>query len=219
MDNIQQLNFTVNLLQAILWQYNNAVNLQGLLQQKQDWYDTNQTNFWEGWIADVFTLSTATAFGLSVWSIILGQPTYINNGPAPTNYPAWGFGSYRKNFTNGNFENTTGLTYQLPPQWARLVLQLRYFQLTTAGTVPEVNRMLKFLFSDLGSVYLFDRLNMTQKYIFNFQLPSTLSLILQNFDILPRPAGVESSYIQGNLLSWGFGQYHTNFDNGNFATS
>lgn len=216
---IQQFDFSVNLLQALLWQYNNATNLQALLEAKYNWYYTNQSQFWNSWITNVFDLATANDFGLAVWSIILGQPTFINNGPAPDDYPAWGFGQYHQNFTNGNFCNTTGSTYQLPTQWARLLLQLRYFQLTSSGTVPEINRMLAYLFADYGPAYLQDQLDMTQRYVFDFDMPSGLLLILQNFDILPRPAGVESTYIQGNLETWGFGQYHANFTNGNFGTS
>jgi hypothetical protein len=154
-----------------------------------------------------------------VWSIILGQPTYINNGPAPVDYPAWGFGAYHKNFGNGNFCNTNGSSYQLPTQWARLLLQLRYFQLTSAGTVPEINRMLKYLFAAYGPAWLVDNGDMTQTYFFDFQIPAGMQLIFENFDVLPRPAGVKSSYYQGNYLRWGFGQYHANFNNGGFAAA
>jgi hypothetical protein len=216
---IQQFDFSVNLLQAILWQYNNAPNLQGLLEAKNTWYFYNQQQFWNYWFNNVFNLATADDFGLSVWSIILGQPTYINNGPAPADYPAWGFGQYHKNFGNGNFSNTNGATYQLPTQWARLLLQLRYFQLTSSGTVPEINRMLKYLFAVFGPAWLVDNGDMTQTYFFNFQIPAGMQLIFENFDVLPRPAGVLSSYYQGNYMRWGFGQYHANFGNGNFVGS
>jgi hypothetical protein len=218
-NDIQFFDYAVDLLQAILWQYNNAANIQGLLELKSDWYFANQSQFWNYWFNNVFNLATANDFGLAVWSIILNQPTYINNGPPQSGYPAWGFGQYRKNFTNGNFQDTNGSTYQLPTEWARLLLQLRYFQLTSAGTVPEVNRELAYLFADFGPAYLQDRLDMTQCYVFDFDMPAALILILQNFDVLPRPAGVQSEYIQGNLITWGFGQYHGNFDNSNFDSS
>jgi hypothetical protein len=73
-DDIQQFDFSVNLLQALLWQYNGATNLQGLLEAKYNWYYTNQSQFWNDWIGNVFNLATADDFGLAVWSIILGQP-------------------------------------------------------------------------------------------------------------------------------------------------
>src|SRR4051812_32389498 len=103
---VQQFDFSVDLLRAILWQYTGATNLQALLAEKSDWYFANQQRFWTDWFNDVFDLATANDFGLAVWSIILGQPTYIASGPAPADYPAWGFGAYHKNFGNGNFCNT-----------------------------------------------------------------------------------------------------------------
>jgi hypothetical protein len=215
-DDIQAFEFSVGLLRAVLWQYDAAANLQGLLAAKADWYAANQTAFWEDWVADVFDLRTATDFGLGVWSVILGQPTYVTDAPAPPGYPAWGFGPHHQNFGNGNFASRNGFVYQLPTESARLLLRLRYFQLTGSGTVPETNRMLKYLFGGYGTAYLVDHLNMTQTYFFNFPLTSDMKLMFDHFDVLPRPAGVRSAYVEGDVLRWGFGQYHANFANGNF---
>lgn len=215
-DDIQIFDFSVDLLRALLWQYNDAINLQALLEQKNAWYFKNQTQFWNNWFADVFDLRTANDFGLSVWSIILGQPTYINNTPSPADYPAWGFGDYGQNFDNGNFASDNGNTYQLPTETARILLQLRYFQLISSGTVPETNRMLKYVFANYGPAYLLDRLDMTQHYVFEFPLSSSLNLMLSNFDVLPRPAGVGSYYSEGDIAYFGFDDYNANFDNGIF---
>ena len=215
---IQLFDFSVNLLQALLWEYNGATNLQALLQDKYDWYYQNQQQFWQQWITNVFDLRTANDFGLAVWSIILGQPTFINTAPSPPTQAVFGFGVNNQNFNNGNFGSLTGNTYQFPTEWARLILQFRYFQLVSSGTIPETNRMLKYLLSNYGPAYLLDSLNMTQTYILDFTIPSQLSLILQNFDILPRPAGVQSQVLQGNLVYFGFGGYNANFNNGGFAS-
>lgn len=216
-NDIEQFDFSVDLLKAILWQYTNADNLIALLEQKSAWYDANQTSFWQNWISDVFDLRTANDFGLSVWSIILNQPIFVLNGPPSPSKATWGFGSYRKNFNRGNFTYAHGNTYRLPTQIARILLQLRYFQLISSGTVPETNRMLKYVFSNYGSVYLLDGLNMTQEYVFNFPISSDLSLMLNNFDVLPRPAGVKSTYLSGAIARWGFGVYHINYNRGNFG--
>lgn len=192
-ETIQDFDFSVNLLQALLWQYQNATSLQSLVQQKQDWYSENQEDFWGDWVTNVFNLRTANDFGLSVWSIILSQPTYINNAPSPNTKVAWGFGSPHVNFTRGNFSTSTGVTYRLPTEYARIILQLRYFQLVSSGTVPEINRMLKYVFEPFGPAYLVDNHDMTQTYVFGFTLPSDLRLALNDFDVLPRPAGVSST--------------------------
>lgn len=216
-DDTELFDFSVDLLRALLWQYNEAENLEGLLAQKAAWYQENQTQFWNDWITNVFDLRTANDFGLSVWSIILNQPIFLNNQPSPPGYPAWGFGSFRRNFTRGNFASDKGGTVQLPTETARLLLRLRYFQLTSAGTVPEINRMLAYLFATFGKAYLIDNLNMSQKYVFLFPLTSQLRLLFNNFDVLPRPAGVESSYYEGTRRFFGFGAPHANFNNGNFG--
>lgn len=190
---IQAFDFSVNLLQAILWEYNDAVNLQELLAQKAEWYNVNQTQFWENWLTDVFDLRTANDFGLTVWSIILRQPIYVTQAQSPTSIPSWGFGAFHRNFNRGNFFNGSGSTFRLPTETARLVLQLRYFQLTSSGTVPETNRMLQYMFGSQGNAYLVDNHDMTQTYVFDFVLPSLTLFVLRKFDILPRPAGVYSS--------------------------
>jgi hypothetical protein len=212
---IQQFNSSVNLLQAILWQYNDATNLQALLQAKNSWYFDNQTQFWTQWINNVFNLATANDFGLSVWSIILGQPTFISN--KASNWPTWGFGQYNQNFNNGGFGSSSGSTYQLPTQWARLLLQLRYFQLTSSGTVPEINRMLKYLFAPWGGAWLIDNGDMTQRYFFNFTIPSGMQMIFDNFDVLPRPSSVNSISWDGSYSRFGFGSANANFGNAGFG--
>lgn len=213
-DQIQQFDFSVNLLKALLWQYNNALNLQGILEYKDTWYSENQSQFWNSWIEDVFDLTTANEFGLHVWSIILGLPLYINSPPYPDE-PTFGFeGSGGVNFDNGILGQANGSSEVLPIETQRIALQLRYFQLVSSGTVPETNRMLKYLFANFGAAYLIDNHDMTQTYIFDFPLTWDLIYLFNNFDILPRPAGVASKYIDATLEYFGFNSFNFNFDRG-----
>lgn len=192
---IQLFDTDVNVTEALLWQYNEALRLQSLLQEKQAWYAQNQAAFWDEWLHDVFDLRTANLFGLSVWAIILGQPIIFNNVGNPAQIP-WGFNShvFHTNFNRGNFVSTSGYTYVLSEAGARVALKLRYFQLTSSGTVPETNRMLKYVFGDQGLAYLVDNGNMTQTYVFTFALSAELEFLFKNFDVLPRPAGVASTF-------------------------
>lgn len=211
---VQEFDYSVNLLRALLWQYNDAARLQSLLEQKQAWYDVSQTEFWENWVRDVFDLRTANDFGLSVWSIILGLPlTSADSGD--DNKKIWGFGPDRYNFNNGRFASTgaSGLT----TEQKRLMLRLRYFQLVTRGAVTEINAFLGELFKDYGPVWVADGLNMKARYIFDFALPSRLRQVLRDFDLLPRPAAVKVDFVVlGEKGGWGFGAYRQNFNNGNF---
>ncbi len=151
------------------------------------------SEFWEDFYTNIFNLDTANYFGLSVWAIILGQPIVFNNSANPDQIP-FGFGVNNVDFTQGNFSGGTGNTYALPIASARILLQLRYFQLVSSGTVPETNRMLAFVFKNFGPAWLVDNHDMTQTYKFNFPLTSDLAYVFKNIDILPRPAGVSSSY-------------------------
>lgn len=188
---IQTFDFSVSLLKAILWQYDSAPKLKSLLNSKKAWYDTNQQQFWESWLTDVFDLRTANEFGLQVWAIILGFPLYLNQ--SNTSNPAWGFdGGDTVNFDNGNFQgNSSSVVF--PVEVRRLALQLRYFQLVSSGTVPETNRMLKYLFGSSGVAYLRDNHDMSQTYVFEFAPDYYTQYLLNNYDILPRPAGVYST--------------------------
>lgn len=213
--NIQPFDYSVNLLRNLLWQYNDAVNLQALIQQKEDWYTENHEEFWTDWYTDVFNLQTANDFGLAVWAVILGIPLVITPDPDPDKI-AWGFGAPHVNFNNGNF-SSSGTGYGLTTEQKRLVLRLRYFQLITRGAVPEVNAFLAWVFGE-GAVYVTDGLNMHARYVFSpGALPSAVELVLTSYDLLPRPAGVGVDFVViGEADGWGFGRYRQNFNNGNF---
>lgn len=213
----QLFDFSVNLLAALVWQYNNAVNLQSIIQSKQDWYDENQEDFWKDWIANVFNLATANEFGLNVWAIILDMPTFINEGPTPNTTLSWGFDAGSGQFDQSNFGTQTGETNLLPIATKRIALQLRYFQLCSSGTVPEINRFMNYIFANYGRVVLVDNHNMTQEYLFFFPLTWDLNYLFQNFDLLPRPTGVKNSYRDATVTPWGFDAGSGQFDQSNFG--
>jgi hypothetical protein len=207
----QVFDFSVDLLQALLWQYNEAEALQSLLKQKQDWYDTNQTQFWNDWYINVFNLQTANDFGCAVWSIILNLPLEINANPDPPGKPIFGFATegggpfnHNFNFGHGNFSNG-GTNSGLNLAEKRLVLKLRYFTLVTRGAVMGVmgtNAFLKFVFSDpdlkvpsFGKAYILDRLDMSMRIVFTWNPGAKLLDFIKKFDLIPRPAAVELDYI------------------------
>lgn len=191
MSRIQALDFSVDVMSALLWQYNDAARLESLLTQKQAWYDVNQSAFWSGWIRDVFDLRTANDFGLSVWAIILDLPAVIQS-QEPADKPIWGFGQYRETFTNGNFARSSSA---LTTAQRRLALQLRYFQLVNTGAVPEINEFFAQVFAPWGTAYVTDGLDMTATAVMNFPIPPILDVLFAEFDLLPRPAGVKLSVV------------------------
>lgn len=213
---IQAFDFSLNLLRAMLWQYNDAPRLESLIAQKEEWFASENQGFWDDWIRDVFDLRTANDFGLSVWTIILDMPLSPVPAPDPSaERVIWGFATDDLNYTNGNFEGVSGLP--LDTEQVRLILRLRYFQLVTRGTVPEVNEFLNELFTDQGPAYVVDGLSMNARYVFGFDLSADLQAVFTLFDLLPRPAGVQVDYVViPDATTWGFGRYRLNFNNGNF---
>ncbi|UNY40191.1 structural protein [Pseudomonas phage vB_PcuM_ KLEP17-4] len=214
---VQQFDYSVDLLKALLWQHNSATALETLLRRKQEWYDENQRDFWQSWYTNVFNLDTANEFGLSVWSRILGVPLQVRI-EGSRDKQAFGFGVNHKNFNNGNFARGQAGEQPLTQEQSRLVLKLRYFQLVSRGSVTEINEWLSSLFGDQGNVFVVDSLDMTfVTYFFSFEPGSQLRFIFEKYDLLPRPAGVGVRYQVQVRPSFGFGENHLNFNNGSFG--
>lgn len=207
--------FSVDLLKALLWQHDNAPALTTLIRRKQDWYNENQAGFWQDWYRDVFNIDTANEFGLYVWSRILnvrlGIPT-----ESTIQLPHFGFGTEHLNFSGPfgrQFAGEQGLTLEQK----RLVIRLRYFQLVTRGAVSEINEFMVDVFKDRGRVYVMDYNDMTAIYWFEFQPDASLIEVLDDFDLLPRPATVDVQWRVIPRPSWGFGANNLNFGNGSFG--
>lgn len=155
--NIQEFDYSVDLLQVVLWQYDQSTKILSLLNQKQSWYNTNQTAFWNNWYNSVFNLAnpdlTKSAdpaiqkevlFGLAVWSIILNVPLFIPTGN-PIDTDVWGFNAFdptfpdyvnnNVNFTNGPFY--FGPVIELTPVQQQFLLLMKYYNTISRGTVLD----------------------------------------------------------------------------------
>lgn len=192
---IQEIDHTSDILQSLLWQYENAENLKGLAERQQEWFNVNQTQFFEQWFVNVFDLQTANDFGLVVWSIILGLPLFVEITPDNTNKKIFGFEEFWENYDNGSYSSETQSNIVLTLEERRLVLQLRYFQLITRGAVTEINENLNRIFAPLGTLYVLDNLDMSMDYVFDFIPSANLLNVLVTFDLLPRPAAVKRNII------------------------
>lgn len=213
MSRIQEFDFHVDLLRAVLWQYDGAAGLQSLLRSKSDWYEENQEKFWTDWVRDVFNLQTADDFGCSVWGVILGVPLSIGQ-PGTAARPVWGFGVHNQNFEHGNFGRDGAGVAGLTLEQKRLVLRLRYYQLVSDGSAPFSNMALRDVF---GTGYVLDRLDMTATYVFPTEISSSVRLVLEYYDLLPRPAGVEINILIDPTAVFGFDPFYQNFNNGGFG--
>jgi hypothetical protein len=212
--NIQSFDYSINLLSVILWQYNEANNLQQLIQNDQNFYDENHVQFWTSWYTNVFNLQTANDFGLFVWSIILNIPiqsTSIN----PVTQDIFGFGQFKNNFNNGNFYND-GSSSGFSTEERRLILKLRYYHLVANGAIPNTNKFLNFAFQGFGNCYIVDNLDMTVSCFFDFPITYKLLNFIKQYDLIPRCTGVRMKFFSTLQNIFGFGEFRKNFNNGNF---
>lgn len=216
MSTVQTFNSNANLLAAILWQYEEAGRLKSLAYAKQAWFESAHARFWENWYRDVFNIDTANRFGLSIWGRILDISLGVDT-PPQQGKKAFGFGPSNSNFENGNFGRQRQETQYLSLEQQRMVIRMRYFQLTTRSTVPEINEFLKRIFAEEGPAYVIDGRDMTMTYVFGFSPSSELQFILENYDLLARPAAVDVSWRAFGRDSFGFGIENLNFNHGNFG--
>lgn len=226
---IEEFNFHVDILASIIWQYNESTNLLSLVNQKQNWYDLYQSDFWTTWYNEVFNLSEnqITLFGLAVWSIILDVPLYVPIDPEADTKPIWGFNSiigawptlansYLNFFgptstTDGANFSTRGQNIILTIPQQRFLLRLKYFNLTTRGDITDINAFLAYLISTsdigyTGAMYVLDGLNMEIVYVFTQEFPFQLLAALRELDLFPRPAGVGVRIVVDNGFIFGFNQ-------------
>ena len=207
---------SVDVLKALLWQYNDATNLQGLLESKQSWYNSEYEDFWNTWFDDVFNIDTCNDFGASVWAIILGISFTVQFPPQDS--PSWGFDPYNLNFFSANFGAASQTSKTVNLTQKRLILKLRYFQLISRGTIPETNQFMDYLFRNEGTVFVQDLYDMTYAvYIFDFAPTSQTLFVLQQYDLLPRPAGVGVQLQIVTRSAFGFAPYNLNFYSANFG--
>lgn len=210
-----KLEFNVNLMRTVLWQYENAPKLKSLVQAEQDWANENVTEFWKNWFRDVFNLKTANEFGLNVWSRILDVPLTINRPRRVGG--VFGFGSNHKNLGNGNFGRARSQDIEVSTEQARKILLLRWFQLTSRPTVANINEALEIVFGE-GIAYVQDNLDMSYQLFMFTERPDYQTIdMLKNTDLLPRPSTVGSTILVQPRKGFGFGRNHLNFGNGNFS--
>ena len=192
LNTIHEYDPSVDLTKHIFWQYNNAPVINSLINAKNDWFNKNQTEFWENWVQNVLNIKTADDYGLSIWGALLQVPRTYN--------------------VNGDDTSLTTNQY-------RTVLLARLRLLHTRATVPEINKLLKFLFGQYGKAYVIDNFDMTMTYHFNFNLSDLQLAVLQTVTLLPRPAGVKAIIVASDNVVFGYnGSDAQPFDNAQFAT-
>lgn len=155
---------TANLLECILWQYDNAPKLKSLVQACQDEFDGNVQDFWDNFYTNIFNLDTANSFGLAVWGICLGveRPKYEYQGQE----------------------------YLYSDDMYRLFLKAQSIIFSNNGSIAQFNKYMNLLFPN-KPIKINDNLDMTIRVVFYYTPTAEEWFVINNPDFLPRPSGVE----------------------------
>ena len=149
----------------ILSQYANSPTLNRLLTGIETAFseEKNIQNFYD----NIFNIQTANSYGLDVWGQILNVPRQL------------------KVSINGEED-----LYTLNDRYYKLVLLTKAIANISDCTVPSLENLLSFLFTERGKVYVYDTDTMAMRYIFSFFQNIWEKAILQIDGILPKPTGV-----------------------------
>ncbi|URG13021.1 DUF2612 domain-containing protein [Stenotrophomonas phage B2] len=212
----QHIDLNVDLMRSILWQYETAPKAIALARNDQAFIDSHQKEFWTDWTRDVFDLTTANAFGLSVWARILDLPISVVDQQPDEGTP-WGYGEHNENFDNGSFSSSGSSGIRLETETARQLLRLRWVSITTRPTVTNLNRAMRDIFGP-DEVEVLEHYNMTIVYMFRTDPGYRFRLVLETFDALPRPSTVELFWAVGDKEPvFGFAPDDLNFNHGVFG--
>lgn len=161
------LDNSINILAAILWQYDKAPNLIALLGAMNDFATLSTKNFWDYYANSVFNIKNADSFGLSVWGSIIGitRPSVTING----------------------------ITAPISDNLYRRILLGKFFLYNSNFSMADLNSYLKIVFDNRITVT--DGLDMSINYVVSGTLDNEeAALIASNSSLIYEyPAGVKSN--------------------------
>ncbi|MFD0707483.1 DUF2612 domain-containing protein [Photorhabdus luminescens] len=152
----------------------------------------------------IWNIDTANTYGLDVWGKIVNvsrwlivneNVKYIGFGEALLNVPTT---TDPNPFDQAPFysgESKTK-TIELSDQMYRKLIMMKAMSNISDCTIPNINRMLVYMFNDSGRAYITDDGNMKMSYVFEFQLSTAELAIVQTSGALPYPVGVSVAIVQ-----------------------
>lgn len=182
----------LNLEQCNLWQYDQATNIQTILNNELEFYNINVTQFWKNFYTNIFNIKTANDFGLSLWGVTLGipRPKYVNS---------------------------QGETIPFSTEQYRTLLRGALLLMNSTASVHDVNMYLESVFPN-KPVFCADTHDQTMVLNFFYDPEDEELAIIDQDQYFPRPAGVNKRIqIFNPETTFGFnGSGLGNFDNGTF---
>lgn len=175
---------TSPVLCAMIGIFNNAVDPAGTI---------------DAFITNVMDVTTAKGYGLDVLGRIVGVSRVLAvasgvnlgfTGPSAASGDSFNIAP----FYNGGSVTSS---YALTDAAFRTLILAKAASNICDGSIPSINLLLRTIFAGRGSCYCTTGGNMTMTYSFHFALTPVEAAIVAQTDILPTPAGVSFSIVQG----------------------
>lgn len=192
----------INVADTILTQYADSPKLKSLI------YSFNQAvgieDFIDNFYDMAWNIQTAQTYGLDVWGKIVVVSRQLT---VTENQIYFGFNEATSDppvvddpqpFNQAPFYSGEVLTstVTLTNDIYRKLIMLKAAANISDCTIPNLNNLLQYMFSEQGRCYVRVDSPMTMSYVFEFSLSTAELAIVQSSGALPAPAGVTVNIVQ-----------------------
>lgn len=192
----------INVADTILTQYADSPKLKSMI------YSFNEAVGIDGFINDfydmIWNIKTAGTYGLDVWGKIvvvsrlltvtenkiyfgfeeaLSMPPVVDD-PQPFNQAPF--------YSGNQLTSTVSLSNDI---YRKLIMMKAAANISDC-TIPNMNKLLMFMFGDSGKCHVRNDGNMVMSYVFEFRLSGAKLAIVQSSGALPSPVGVKVNIVQ-----------------------
>ena len=189
--------------ETLLAQYANSPTIAAQVESFNDWIDPAVDL--DALYRDIWDIETANEHGLDIWGRIVGIDRYLelDDSPAYTGFAeaqteATRFTGPQPFGSGGTLFNgmPVSKTYRLSADAYRSVILWKAMANISDATIPNINRLLRFMFKGRGRAYAHDTGDMTLRYVFEFFLTPVEKAVLQQGKVVIKPAGVNIRIIE-----------------------
>lgn len=161
-------------------------------------------DFTELFLTYVWDINTAESYGLDVWGKIVdvSRRLTVNDDFQHLGFSEALLDSHTvtdpQPFDQAPFYSgeTATETVELSDPIYRKLIMMKAMSNITDCTVPNINRMLVYMFGDSGRAYVTNDGPLKMSYVFEFPLSTAELAIIQSSGALPSPPGVSVSIVQ-----------------------
>lgn len=188
--------------ETILRQYSSSTKLKTVIELM--WQSVRAQDFEDDFYDNIWNIENANSYGLDIWGTIVNLSRVMSYS-ATNLYFGFNEAELEETTTNDpqpfstypfyDPSSMSGGTVVLSDDYFRKAIMMKAMANITDCTVPKLNSMLMYMFSDSGNAWVTHDGPMAMGYHFDFT-PNTAELaIIQNGNILPQPAGCVVSFV------------------------